>query len=324
MARMLDFIIGHKEIINKVIESYEAGKPGQTSLFVGPSGIGKKMTAMGLAQALLCPKSPRGCGLCPSCFRIAHGNHEGFKLVEPSGPNIKMEQAREVLEFLSLRSLSGNRVIIIDQAQSLNPQAANALLKTLEEPPEGTFFFLIAPSVAGILPTIRSRSRIVQFRPLTVQELGKKAQAPAWALKAAGGSFEKLSQLQEGPEQELRQRSTEILKIFMTDPDFILNDNWRAEFKDRQQAQRIMNYWIGFLKDAIYLQEDAKNHIVNLDQASLVKLLSESSRQFLLNMIQKALNAEQAFAAHRDAQLVVEELFITSRPETLAPTSKAP
>lgn len=192
MARLLDFVLGHQEIIKKMVDSFEAGKPGQTFLFVGPSGIGKKHTAIGLAQALMCPQSKRGCGRCPSCFRVSQPNHphENLRIITPAGAAIKMEQAKEVMEFLSLKSLGGNRVIIIDQAQTLNPQAANALLKTLEEPPEGTFFFLIAPSVAGIMPTIRSRSRIVQFKPLAMEDLAKRVKAPTWALKSAGGSFE--------------------------------------------------------------------------------------------------------------------------------------
>lgn len=314
MARMLDFVLGHQETIKKMVESFENGRPGQTFLFVGPGGIGKKLTAMGFAQALLCPSSKRGCGKCPSCFRMSQGSHEGLKVIAPSGANIKMEQAKEVLEFLSLKSLTGNRVIIIDQAQTLNPQAANSLLKTLEEPPEGTFFFLIAPSVAGILPTIRSRSRIVQFRPLTQEDLGKKVKAPTWALKAAGGSFEKLAQLQEGPEQEVREKAVEILTLFIQDSDFLLNELWRTEFKDRAQGQRMIAYWIGFVKDAICLQEGAKTQIVNLDQAPLIKSLAELDRQYLLRLVQKALQVEQAFGANRDPQLVVEEFYISTRP----------
>lgn len=314
MARMLDFVLGHQETIKKMVESFEQGKPGQTYLFVGPSGIGKKLTAMGMAQALLCPQSRRGCGKCPSCFRISQGSHEGLKTLEPSGAQIKMDQAREVIEFLSLKSITGHRVVIIDQAQNLNPQAANSLLKTLEEPPEGTFFFLIAPSVAGLMATIRSRSRIVQFKPLTAEDLARKVKAPAWALKAAGGSFEKLSQLQEGPEQEVRQKSVDLLDLFLQDKDFLLNELWRTEFKDRAQGQRMLTYWVGFIKDAVYFQEGVKNQIVNLDQAPLVKALAEYSREFLLDLIQKTLRAEQALGANRDPQLVVEELYITSRP----------
>ncbi|MGZ3771329.1 MAG: DNA polymerase III subunit [Bdellovibrio sp.] len=313
MARMLDFILGHQEIISKLVSSFELGKPGQTYLFVGPSGIGKKQTALGLAQALLCPQSPRGCGICPSCFRISQGNHEGLLTIQSSGAQIKLDQAKEVLEFLSLKSLSGNRVIIIDEAQNLNPQAANSLLKTLEEPPPGTFFFLTAPSASGLLSTIRSRSRIVQFKPLSADELSKKVKAPAWALKAASGSFEKLAQLQEGPEQELRQKSIEVLNIFLKDPNFLLNENWRLEFKDRVQGQRLISYWVSFMKDAIYLQENAKGQIVNLDQATLIKTLAEYDRNYLLDMIQKALKVEQAFGANRDAQLVMEEFYITSQ-----------
>lgn len=316
MARSLDYILGHQEIIGKLVSSIEQGKPGQTYLFVGPDGIGKKLTAMGLAQALLCRQSPRGCGKCSSCFRLEQGHHEGLKVISPSGANIKLDQAKEVIEFLSLRSMTGNRVIIIDQAQTLNPQAANALLKTLEEPPAGTFFFLIAPSAAGLLSTIRSRSRTVQFRPLTPEDLAKKSKAPAWAVRAARGSFETLAQLLEGPEQELRSKAVEVLKLFLLDRDFLLNEMWRTEFKDRAQGQRMASYWVSFLKDAIYLQEGAKTQIVNFDQASLIKELAEYSRDFLLNTIDGALKVEQALASNRDPQLVIEEFYILNRPET--------
>ena len=315
MARLLDFVLGHQDIIQKMVDSFEAGKPGQTFLFVGPSGIGKKHTAIGLAQALMCPQSKRGCGRCPSCFRVAQPNHphENLRIVAPSGAAIKMEQAKEIMEFLSLKSLGGNRVIIIDQAQTLNPQAANALLKTLEEPPDGTFFFLIAPSVAGIMPTIRSRSRIVQFKPLKMEELAKRVKAPTWALKSAGGSFEKLAQLQDGPELELRQKSVDILNVFLKDDDFLLNEMWRAEFKDRSQGQRLVSYWVSFFKDAILFQEEAKSQIVNVDQAPLIKTLAEQSRERLLTLTQKALQSEQALGANRDPQLVMEEYFITTK-----------
>lgn len=313
MPRQSEFILGHQEIISKMLESFESGRPGQTFLFVGPSGVGKKQTALALAQALLCPQSPRACGMCPSCFRASSGHHENLRIIEPSTVQIKMEQAKEVLEFLSLKSLGGNRVVIFDQAQQLNPQAANALLKTLEEPPEGTFFFLIAPSVAGIMPTIRSRSRITQFKPLSMEDLNKRVKAPTWALKSAGGSFEKLAQLQEGPELEVRQKSVEMLNVFLKDDDFLVNDIWRSEFKDRAQAQRFLAYWVGFFRDAIFLQESAKGLVGNIDQAALIKNLAELSRERLLKLVSGSLRSEQALLANRDPQLVMEEYFILSK-----------
>jgi DNA polymerase-3 subunit delta' len=224
-----------------------------------------------------------------------------------------MEQAKDVLEFLSFKSLGGNRVIIFDQAHLMNSQVGNSLLKTLEEPPEGTFFFLIAPSVAGVLPTIRSRSRIVQFKPLSMDDLNKRVKAPAWALKSASGSFEKLATLQEGPELETRQKSVEILNIFLKDNDFILNEMWRSEFKERAQGQRILSYWLGFFRDAIALQEDAKEQISSIDQAPLIKNLAEINRKRLLSLVDGVLLAERALVANRDSQLVMEEYFVTTK-----------
>ncbi len=312
--RILDQVLGHQDIIAKLVDSFEKGRPGQTYLFVGPSGIGKRKVAWGLAQALLCAQSPRGCGRCPSCFRMNQGHHEGVLQIQPTGPAIKIEQAKEVLEFLSLKSLTGNRVIILDQAQLLNPQAANSLLKTLEEPPEGTFFFLIAPSIAGIMPTIRSRSRVVQFKPLSEADLSQRVKAPAWALRSAAGSFEKLGHLQEGPEQDLRKKAADILMLFVKDTDFLLSEVWRPEFKDRQQGQRILSYWLSYLKDAVYLQEGVKTSVVNLDQEKLLQHLAELPKPQILKWIQKSLKAEQALGANRDAQLVIEEFYINSRP----------
>lgn len=313
MARILDFVLGHTEIIQKITDSYQGGRPGQTSLFVGPPGVGKKYTALGFAQALLCSQSPVGCGKCPSCFRASAGTHEGIKIIAPQGAAIKIDQAKEILDYLSLKSTTGNRVVIIDQAQLLNPQAANSLLKTLEEPPPGSFFFLIAPSVAGILPTIRSRSRIVQFKPLTQEILAKKVKAPLWALRAAGGSFEKLNALLDTAEVELRQKSIEILKVFLLDSDFIQNEIWRSEIKDRPQAQKIIAYWMGFVKDAISLQEGFKERIQNVDQPDILKALAEQTRQYLLQMYHLGFEVEQALGANRDAQLVFEEYYLKVR-----------
>ncbi len=79
MARLLDFVLGHQEIIAKLVNSFEQGKPGQTYLFVGPNGIGKKMTAVGLAQALMCPESRRGCGKMSLLFSSRPWQTRRFK-----------------------------------------------------------------------------------------------------------------------------------------------------------------------------------------------------------------------------------------------------
>lgn len=308
--RLLDRVQGHDFVIERLLEVFQSEKPGQTFLFLGPSGIGKKMTALGLAQALLCERSRTACGVCGSCLRVASEHHESLLVVAAEGAHIKIEQARGVIEFLSLRSLSQNRVVIIDQAQAMNAQTSNALLKILEEPPEGTFFFLIAPSTAGLLPTIRSRSRNVQFKPLESTVIAAQKSAPAWALKACGGSFEKLELLQETHEVEVRTRAAEILQLLVNDGDFLVNDTWREGLKDRGASLRMVSYWISFLRDAMVLKGDNKEMVLNVDQGKLLKALFDLPMEPLLKLLDEALRVEQGILGNQDVVLLIEKMHV--------------
>jgi len=319
MARLLDQVFGHKDVIAKLLGTFASDRPGQTFLFVGPSGVGKKKTAWGLAQALLCETSRTACGRCGSCLRVAAGAHESLKVIASEGPQIKIEESREVIQFLNLQGLTARRVVIIDQAQSLNLQAANSLLKTLEEPPPETYFFLIAPSNAGVLSTIRSRSRTVSFKPLTVAEISRGAPgAPEWAVRASQGSFEKLAQLQDGPEQEVRSEAFSLLQQFVEDKDFLTDNSWRDSFKERARSQRILSYWVSILRDVLYYQEDQKKQIMNVDQAEFLKTMADRSRELILDLLEKSLTAEKEVLQNRDVQLLVEEFWISQNQERQA------
>jgi DNA polymerase-3 subunit delta' len=317
VARLLDQVFGHKEVIAKLIGTFASDRPGQTFLFVGPHGIGKKKVALGLAQALLCETSRTACGTCPSCLRVAANAHESLKVIEPEGPQIKIDESRQVIEFLNLQSLTKRRVVVIDQAQTLNLQAANSLLKTLEEPPEETYFFLIAPSIAGVLATIRSRSRIVSFKPLASGDIARGAGlAPEWIVRASQGSFAKLAQLQEGPEQEIRGEAMSLLQQFLEDPDFLTDNSWRDCFKERARSQRIISYWVSLLRDVLYYQEDQKSSILNIDQAESLKTLSGKNRNLILALLEKSLKVESEILQNRDVQLLIEEFWISQKQKT--------
>ncbi len=311
MARLLDQVFGHKDLISKMLQAFSGERPGQTFLFVGPSGIGKKKIAMGFAQALLCERTQVACGHCPSCLRVAAGAHESLKILSPSSAQIKIEESRDVIEFLSLQSLTRRRVVIIDQAQLLNQQAANSLLKTLEEPPVETYFFLLAPSVAGILPTVRSRSRIVGFKPLNSEEIRRGAvEAPEWAVRACQGSFEKLAQLLDTSEIETRGQAFLVLRQFIEDKEFLTENTWRDFFKERQRSQRIFSYWISFLRDVLYYQEGQKKSILNVDQQELLKIFAEKESSRLLNLLEKTMRIEAEVGQNRDVQLLIDEFWV--------------
>ena len=205
MAQLISSVIGHKKQLQQLADTIKSGRLPNSYLFVGPAGIGKKKVAEVVAQALLCegPAGGVACGFCSSCIRVSKGQHERLLVVSPGGEGgksssqmIKIEQSREAIKFLSLRLESKqSRVVIIDEAEKLNPQAANALLKSIEEPPEGSYFILVANSSSSILPTIRSRSQAMRFSPLKPEELKQVIQVEDWVVASAQGSVELAEQI---------------------------------------------------------------------------------------------------------------------------------
>lgn len=187
-------------------------------LFQGPEGVGKELAAFGLAQALMCQEQPNvGCGVCATCRRVGKRNHPDVTVVMPEDElvrrglagrsdfertpsrDIRIEQIRQLQERLAFRALeSKSKVAILVTAHAMNASAQNALLKTLEEPPQGTVLILISSAPDKLLPTIRSRCAKANFGPLPVEFLaarlqeGRKGVDEATAKQAAamaGGSL---------------------------------------------------------------------------------------------------------------------------------------
>jgi DNA polymerase-3 subunit delta' len=301
-----------------------------TFLFVGPAGVGRKTVALALAQAILCEKSPDACGVCGSCLRISRYvlpevsksaspntvGTEALLVIEPEKNQIKIEQAHQVLEFLSLRALGKNRVVILDGAETLNPQAGNSLLKALEEPPPGTYIFMIAPSPEHVLPTLRSRAQVVTFRPLTVLEMQKKVTAPEWALKASQGSFERLSQLLEKDELAIRESALAWLQDWSQEPLAYLKSLNRDLVRGRENAQSLAHHLSWLLRDAMYLKLGASDKILNSDKLSELRKITEKiSQEHLMKSCEKALWIEQNLKKNFDPSLVFEQFWIETRPE---------
>jgi DNA polymerase-3 subunit delta' len=164
-------------------------------LIHGKKGIGKLRFAETLARALLCeaPTAEGSCGNCPSCTWFTSGSHPDFRQLEPiteekeeegppakKSPQIVVEQVRALSDFLSVSTHRGGwRPVLLQPAEGLNPSAANALLKSLEEPPARTLFIVVSHRVHQVLPTIKSRCQLLALPAPT------RAQAAAW-LKSEG------------------------------------------------------------------------------------------------------------------------------------------
>lgn len=187
MSGVVD-ILGHAQVIEHLWSRVRDDALHHAYLFEGPEGIGKRMIALRLAQAANCesPEPPCPCGQCKTCRAIAAGNHPDVVLLEPepgrATPIITVAQIREMIRKTGYhRYAARRRFVIVDPAEAMPPAAANALLKTLEEPPDGTGFVLIASRGASLLPTIVSRCQPVRFAALDVPTVA------AW-LEARGES----------------------------------------------------------------------------------------------------------------------------------------
>ncbi len=163
-------LLGHEDVLRRLWGALERDALHHAYLFEGPEGVGKKTVAVRLAMAANCTGPPGGrpCGVCPTCRQIQAGTHPDVVLLTPEAdsatPIVKVDQVREIVRLATFHRYSARRrFILVDPAEALPPAAANALLKTLEEPPAGTGFILIATHAPSLLPTIRSRCQRVRF-----------------------------------------------------------------------------------------------------------------------------------------------------------------
>jgi DNA polymerase-3 subunit delta' len=200
-------IIGHRRLVDLVARSIRRGTLPPSLLLAGPEGVGKRLLALSTAQALNCqspltpdPESPQtesreidACGVCQACSKIARGIHPDVIVIEPGDTGtIKIDSVRDVIDRAGYRPFEGRcRVVIIDQADALVPQAQNALLKTLEEPPSASVFLLVTSRPDSLLPTVVSRCPRLRFRLLDADDVARvlikqgRSEAAARATAAA-------------------------------------------------------------------------------------------------------------------------------------------
>ncbi len=218
-------VLGHAQPRALLLRAVVAGSVPQSLLFDGPDGVGKRTTALALAAAINCRQSGvdgDACSTCPSCRRIPRGQHPDIVELAPNEKGtITVDMAREVIGQASYRPFEARRrVVIVDEADRLQPPAQNALLKTLEEPPPSSMFVLVTSRPDSLLETVRSRCPRVRFGRLGPNDLaevlvrhGGVKRADAAGLAAMGdGSVSRALAQDTGELVEARDAALSLLR----------------------------------------------------------------------------------------------------------------
>ena len=277
-------VIGQERAVGALRAALRRGTLHHAYLFAGPAGVGKAGAARLLAEAANCEAPATGgagrrddpCGQCPPCRKIERGVHPDVVWIaeertmaragtwEPRGgrspsKDVVVDQIRELVDRrLSLRRFEGrHRFAIVDPADAMNPQAQNALLKTLEEPPEDTTLVLLAAAPDALLPTVRSRCLRLPFAPLPIglveERLRAEGRSPDEARVAAalsGGSLGRALALDAGALADLRAAVEEAAGLPAGDARAWIDFAARRG-KDREAARETCQLLLVWLRDAL-------------------------------------------------------------------------
>ncbi len=281
MVKRLADVRGQDRAVALLFRYLGSGKAPPGLLFFGEEGIGKETAAEAFAAALLCraPGPGGACGACPDCRLRASGSHPNLLRVLPENRNILIDDIRLLQEELSLKAFSDRpRVALVVPADRMTVQAANALLKTLEEPPPGTHFILVSHRLSQLPPTIVSRCQKVPFSPLSreaVAEIlrslpGAGGTRPPDAIRAAaacsGGSPGRALEVLEEAEGE---RETWVR--LLTKPDAAAISRTASGWKGAGETAPLVAVPLSVLRDIALLSSGAEAAIMNEDLGELLR-----------------------------------------------------
>ena len=337
MAQLLKNIYGHKTQLEKLLSAIEDRHLPHALLFTGPSGIGRRKVADSLAQTLLCEKSHPACGECSSCVSVEQKKSLHVLYIQPDGLYIKVDSIRRINQFLSLQSFAPARLIIIDSAHQMNLQAANSLLKILEEPPSNVYFILISSYLSALPVTIRSRVQTLRFFSLkpadiykTIQSTdlkkgnekvgGKSAQKQSqvfsfdlkekWMIKASQGSMDELEKWQEN--KSVREQAFQLLAMAVSGEELSPFLEIADLVKKREQALFVCLCWQQILRDACIKKFNGTN-IIHQDQKNILNILQKVPFAVLEIIFQKTVQLEKDLKGYADSPLAFDNLFMQIR-----------
>ncbi len=329
-------VVGQTRVVSLLQHGLERGTLAHAYLLVGPRHVGKMTLALKLAQALNCEAAERPCGVCASCQKIALAKHADVQIIgltrggdsaeARSRAEIGIDQIREMQHSSSLPPFEGEyKVFIIDGAEFLSSEAANCLLKTLEEPVDKIVFILLTVNDRLLPSTVISRCQRLELSPPAAGEVEavlcsgwgidqQRAKLLArlshgclgWAISAASG---------DGLLQQRTEKLDRLLNIINADYEerFTYVAQLVALFrKSRELVQEILYLWLDWWRDLMLVKVDCSDSVTNVDsEAILVKIAGGYNLAQIRAFIESIQAAGKQLRQNANPQLVLEVLMLS-------------
>lgn len=318
-------VIGHDWAVRQLQQAVAAGEVPHALLITGPESVGKSTLALTVAAALLCtaPSPERPCGTCSACRRVASRNHPDLLVVEPEaeGGSIKIEPIRDLERFMILTPAEArSKLAIVQHFERATPSAANALLKTLEEPPAYAHLILLATDADTLLPTVVSRSQHCALRPLSRLAV-QQALQQRWG--AASDVAERLARLSCGrlgwavqslTDPQRRQQMEEAVLKWLA----LLRQELPARFeaaaelaRDAVQLALVLEMWQLVWRDVLLLQTENAEGMTYLEQqVALREVAAGVTVEQTVTALKTLEQAQEALRRNANALLLTENLLL--------------
>ena len=336
-------LVGQQAVRSFLTNALEGSRLGHAYLFLGAPGSGKLDAAWALAQGAVCPQG--GCGACDDCVRVARKTHPDVHVLRPeSAQGYLVGQVRALIDDLQMAPIRAKRkVYILDEAESLTSATANALLKSLEEPPEGVVFVLLASTRDAVLPTVLSRCQVVPLRPVSAESalalLADETGSPENLCRRAVACCPSPSAAREFLGSEARQAARRaLLDVFDRLPDAdeldVLNGAKSAvlaakaplaDFKEAQQAVLDENAKLLSGPAMKELEERQKRELTARERSGIMEQLG-AARSFLRDALEVAAGGPRPLACddyERAARWYAARLGPDGLPRALACVAQA-
>ena len=321
-------VIGHEEIIRHLQNAIKTGKISHSYIFAGEPGSGKRLLAGIYAMTLQCEAGgENACGKCESCKRAIGKNHPDIIMVKHEKPNtISIDEIREqVVNDVDIKPYSSpHKIYIIPDAEIMTPQAQNALLKTIEEPPEYAVIMLLTSNIDGLLPTIRSRCVRLDLKVvddgLVKKYLMEHLHIPDYQAEIdasfAHGSIGKAKEAATSQEfADITQKALKILKYADSMEVYELTEAIKYLSSEKQNINDYLDIFQFWFRDVLMFK--ATREIDNLVFKQEINYIREQASQRSYENLEKILEAldktKVRLRANVNTELALELLFLTIR-----------